>query len=158
MCFSHRNRKTSRPVDIENLEPRIMLSGDGFLSIASDSIQEMNSSESQLVIQYSQLEDSDFMEVNTYYDQLESEAVIERTELVLHQSSIIESGTLALNGQGLQFNLNPAAGMSQQAIDAFQEAADLLSAMFTDDIIVNIDIDFTHLESGYLGLRLWGSK
>jgi len=56
-----------------------------------------------------------------------------------------------LNGQGLQFNLNPAAGMSQQAIDAFQEAADILSAMFSDDIIVNINIDFKTLSSGSLG-------
>lgn len=55
-----------------------------------------------------------------------------------------------LNGNGLQFQFNAAAGMPQNAIDGFQEAADLWSAILTDDILVVIDIDFRNL-NGPLG-------
>lgn len=55
------------------------------------------------------------------------------------------------NGNGLEFNFNPAAGMSQQAIDGFRDAANLWSAILTDDIIVNINIDFRALGAGILG-------
>ena len=56
-----------------------------------------------------------------------------------------------LNGNGLQFNLIPAGGMSQQAIDGFTAAANLWSSILTDDIIVNININFTDLAAGVLG-------
>ena len=56
-----------------------------------------------------------------------------------------------LNGNGLQFNLIPALGMSAQAIAGFQAAANLWSAILRDDIMVNIEIDFTALGSGILG-------
>ena len=55
-----------------------------------------------------------------------------------------------LNGNGLQFNFIPEAGMSQAAIDGFIEAGNLWSAIFTDDILVNINIGFRALGSGIL--------
>ncbi|MBN2181415.1 MAG: NF038122 family metalloprotease, partial [Sedimentisphaerales bacterium] len=111
------------PAYIERLEPRILLSGDGLLAVEA--------AENELL----------------------ANAVIEQTEVMLYESNAVESDslTLELNGQGLQFNLIPAAGMSQQAIDAFQEAADIFSDLFTDDIIVNIKINFMELSSGVLG-------
>lgn len=51
----------------------------------------------------------------------------------------------------LTFNFTPAPGMSAQAIAGFQEAADLWSAVFVDDVTINIDIDFTTLGPGILG-------
>jgi len=56
-----------------------------------------------------------------------------------------------LSGNGLQFNLVAASGMSQQAIDGFHAAADLWSSILRDDIMVNIDINFTALGTGILG-------
>src|SRR5262245_45231406 len=52
---------------------------------------------------------------------------------------------LELNSNGLEFNLIPASGMSQTAIDGFQAAANLWSAILRDDIKVNINIDFKQL-------------
>ncbi|QNN21292.1 PEP-CTERM sorting domain-containing protein [Planctomycetales bacterium ZRK34] len=51
----------------------------------------------------------------------------------------------------LTFNLVPAGGMSQQAIDGFQEAADWWSSLLDDSITVKIDINFTTLGAGILG-------
>lgn len=56
-----------------------------------------------------------------------------------------------LGGNGLQFNLIPAGGMSAQAIAGFQAAANLWSAILRDDILVNININFTALGAGILG-------
>ncbi|MEZ6125267.1 MAG: NF038122 family metalloprotease [Planctomycetaceae bacterium] len=80
--------------------------------------------------------------------------VIERTTIdvskapVAHQTQRPNSN---LNGNGLEFNLIPAAGMSQQSIDGFTAAANLWSSILSDDIIVNINIDFTTLGPGILG-------
>jgi hypothetical protein len=147
--FKKNNQK--KPVIFENLEQRILLSGNDISGIADNLIQQVNSDDNLQIIELSSLDYSNVNEIITAYDKITSDAAIERTEIVLYQSSLLESGNLSLNSQGLQFNFNPAAGMSQQAIDAFQDAADLLSAFFTDDIIVNIDIDFRSLSSGVLG-------
>jgi len=48
-------------------------------------------------------------------------------------------------------NLNPTAGMSQDSIDGFRQAADYWESVFTDNATVNIDIDFTNLGAGILG-------
>lgn len=72
-----------------------------------------------------------------------------------HQASGTVNGPVfggtQLNGNGLQFHFNPAPGMPQFAIDGFQEAADLWSAVFTDDIVVNINIDYLALPFPILG-------
>ena len=131
--------KSSRPFKslfFENLEQRILLSGDNFSCLAGDSDQLLSSDNNNQIIQYSMFEDC---------------SIIEQTDLLLSQSNSLEYNTAQLSSQGLQFNLIPADGMSQQAIDAFQQAADLFSAMFTDDIIVNINIDFKSLSTGILG-------
>lgn len=51
----------------------------------------------------------------------------------------------------LVINLNPAAGISQNAIDGFQAAANYWQSVFMDDITVNLDVDFTSLDPGILG-------
>ncbi len=56
-----------------------------------------------------------------------------------------------LNGNGLQFNFIPAVGMPQNAIDGFAAAGALWSSILTDDIIININIDFRALGPGILG-------
>ncbi|MEJ2647448.1 MAG: NF038122 family metalloprotease, partial [Sedimentisphaerales bacterium] len=142
--------RPSRPVVFENLEPRILLSGDGFLGATSGSDQLFASDNSDQIIRYSLLENSNLVEIPADYEEAAPGAVIEQTALVVSEPTL-ESATALLSAQGLQFNLVAASGMSQQAIDAFQQAADLLSAMFSDNIIVNIDIDFTSLSSGILG-------
>lgn len=53
--------------------------------------------------------------------------------------------------RALVINLNPAAGMSAQAIAGFQAAANLWQAILLDPVTVNIDIDFTALGAGILG-------
>ncbi|MBN2589641.1 MAG: NF038122 family metalloprotease, partial [Sedimentisphaerales bacterium] len=140
-----------KPVIFENLEQRILLSGDGFTDVLNDSSGIAPSDNLLQIVEYTLFEDSITNENITSYYEMTSDVVVEQTDLVLYESNSLEVVTLSLNSQGLQFNLNPAEGMSQLAIDAFQEAADLLSAIFTDDIIVNIDIDFTGISSGILG-------
>ena len=51
----------------------------------------------------------------------------------------------------LTFNFTPAAGMSQQAINAFAQAGARWSALFNDPVTVNINIDFSALGPGILG-------
>jgi hypothetical protein len=50
----------------------------------------------------------------------------------------------------LTFNFTPAAGTSQLAIDGFRAAGALWSSKFTDNVTVNINIDFTALGAGTL--------
>jgi hypothetical protein len=50
----------------------------------------------------------------------------------------------------LTFNFTPVAGTSQQAIDGFNAAGNLWSSLFTDNVTVNIDINFTALGTGTL--------
>lgn len=92
-----------------------------------------------------------------YAEEINSGAVITRTRTDASQARLVVTGEgslrpdAQLNGSGLQFNLVAASGMSQQAIDGFQAAADLWSSILRDDILVNIDIDFTALSPGVLG-------
>jgi len=51
----------------------------------------------------------------------------------------------------LTFNFTPTRGMSQQAINGFQQAGTLWSALFSDPVTVNIKISFSSLGSGILG-------
>jgi len=51
----------------------------------------------------------------------------------------------------LNINLTPAAGMSQESIDGFQSAANYWESVLTDNVTVNIDIDFRALDPGVLG-------
>ncbi|MBI1346415.1 hypothetical protein GC163_09000 [bacterium] len=82
-------------------------------------------------------------------------AVILHTQLTPEEAGIVPASIMAntpeLNGNGLQFNFIATPGMSQNAIDGFQAAADLWSSIFTDDIVVNININFTALAPGVLG-------
>ena len=50
----------------------------------------------------------------------------------------------------LTFNFNPTAGTSQQARDGFAAAGALWSDKLTDNVTINIDIDFASLGSGTL--------
>jgi hypothetical protein len=83
-----------------------------------------------------------------------------KTSLVTLQQVAIATG-IALSGIGvssavapanaLTFNFTPAAGTSQQAIDGFRSAGALWSSVFTDDVTVNVNINFTALGAGVLG-------
>jgi hypothetical protein len=64
-------------------------------------------------------------------------------------SSIGVSSIAPVNA--LTFNFTPAAGTSQQAIDGFRTAGSLWSSLFTDNVTVNININFTALSRGVLG-------
>ena len=77
--------------------------------------------------------------------------VILQTEVDATTAGKVPQAIAAPAGSGLQFNLIPAAGMSQQAIDGFQAAADLWKAVLHDDIVVNLNIDFSALGAGILG-------
>lgn len=52
---------------------------------------------------------------------------------------------------GLVFNFVPAAGMSPAAIAGFQAAGNRWSGLLKDNIVVNININFTALGAGILG-------
>ena len=52
---------------------------------------------------------------------------------------------------GLDINLTPTVGMSQNAIDAFEAAATYWENTLTDNVTVNVDIDFSALATGVLG-------
>lgn len=85
-------------------------------------------------------------------DEISPGAVILRTKVdIASLPAATSDGPVNLSGNGLQFNLVPAVGMSQQAIDGFQDAADLWSSVLRDDIMVNININFTALGPGILG-------
>lgn len=51
----------------------------------------------------------------------------------------------------LTFAFNPAGGTPQNVQDGFAEAADLWSAILSDNVTVNIDIDYQALGAGILG-------
>lgn len=70
------------------------------------------------------------------------------TSAVLITLVLVSSTSLRAD---LLINLNPAAGMSQESIDGFQRAADYWQSVLTDDVVVNLDIDFTTLNPGVLG-------
>lgn len=56
-----------------------------------------------------------------------------------------------LNGNGLQFNFITTGTVPQQVIDGFVAAGKLWSDLFTDDIVVNVQIGYAALGSGILG-------
>jgi autotransporter-associated beta strand protein len=51
----------------------------------------------------------------------------------------------------LTFNFVPAPGMSAQAIDGFNAAGLRWSSLFSDDVTININVDFVPLGGGVLG-------
>jgi hypothetical protein len=53
--------------------------------------------------------------------------------------------------RALTFNFTPAAGTSQLAIDGFAAAGNLWSSVLTDNVTVNVNINFTDLSAGTLG-------
>ncbi len=77
----------------------------------------------------------------------------------LKQTAIVTG--LALSGIGLSgvitpanaliFNFSPVAGTSQQAIDGFNAAGALWSSVLTDNVTVNVNINFAALSAGTLG-------
>ncbi|WP_310485385.1 NF038122 family metalloprotease [Chamaesiphon sp. VAR_48_metabat_403] len=83
-----------------------------------------------------------------------------KTSLVTLQQVAISTG-MALSGIGvssavapvnaLTFNFTPAAGTSQLAIDGFRSAGALWSSIYTDNVTVNVNINFTALGTGILG-------
>jgi hypothetical protein len=60
-------------------------------------------------------------------------------------------GGVITPANALTFNFSPAAGTSQMAIDGFAAAGNLWSSVFTDNVTVNININFTALSPGTLG-------
>ena len=56
-----------------------------------------------------------------------------------------------VTSSALTFNLVPTSGMSQDAIDGFELAADYWENTLADDVTINIDIDFSTLGTGILG-------
>src|SRR5437870_981243 len=73
-------------------------------------------------------------------------------------SALISIGTVLLVGisapkakADFKINLIPAAGMNPLALTGFQKAAGLWSSLFTDNMTVNINVDFAALGSGIIG-------
>ncbi|WP_310482524.1 NF038122 family metalloprotease [Chamaesiphon sp. VAR_48_metabat_403] len=64
-------------------------------------------------------------------------------------SGVASSGAMT-PASALTFTFRPVAGTSQAAIDGFQAAGDRWSSLFTDNVNVIIDIDFTSLAPGVL--------
>ena len=85
--------------------------------------------------------------------------LVKTSLLTLKQAAIVTG--MALGGIGfssavspanaLIFNFTPAAGTSQLAIDGFSSAGALWSSVFTDNVTVNVNINFTALGAGVLG-------
>jgi hypothetical protein len=83
-----------------------------------------------------------------------------KTQIVKLKQSVVAMG-LAVSGIGasslvmpanaLTFNFTPAVGTSQLAIDGFNAAGALWSSLFTDNVTININIDFKALTAGTLG-------
>lgn len=64
-------------------------------------------------------------------------------------TSICGSGAMT-PVNALTFNFTPATGMSQQSIDGFTAAGNFWSSLFTDNVTINININFTDLGTGTL--------
>jgi hypothetical protein len=83
-----------------------------------------------------------------------------KTYILRYKQAAIAAG-MALSGIGmgavvtpanaLTFNFSPTAGTSQLAIDGFTAAGNLWSSLLTDNVTVNININFTALNAGTLG-------
>jgi hypothetical protein len=63
----------------------------------------------------------------------------------------VAASSALMPAHALTFNFTPAAGTSQLAIDGFNAAGFLWSAILKDNVTVNIDINFTNLSTGTLG-------
>lgn len=91
----------------------------------------------------------------TTYDEVASNVFIERTLSLGSSAPVVQTSPNLLkslaDGDGLVFNFNPAQGMLQAAIDAFEEAGRIWSSVLLDNVTVNIDIDFKKLAPGQLG-------
>jgi hypothetical protein len=84
--------------------------------------------------------------MKTYLVKLKQAAVMTGIGL----SGIGASGVMT-PANALTFNFAPAAGTSQLAIDGFAAAGSLWSAILTDNVTVNVNINFTALGAGTLG-------
>jgi hypothetical protein len=83
-----------------------------------------------------------------------------KTQIVKIKHLAVVTG-MALTGIGssgamtpanaLTFNFTPTATTSQQAIDGFTAAGNMWSSLFTDNVTININIDYLALGSGILG-------
>jgi hypothetical protein len=63
----------------------------------------------------------------------------------------VMASSVLMPAHALTFNFTPAAGTSQLAIDGFNAAGSLWSAILKDNVTVNVDINFTNLSAGTLG-------
>jgi hypothetical protein len=81
-----------------------------------------------------------------------------KTQIVKIKHLAVMTG-MALTGIGsgamtpanaLTFTFTPVAGTSQQAIDGFTTAGNLWSSLFTDNVEINININFADIGSGTL--------
>lgn len=95
------------------------------------------------------------IDVNIYYGKIGMKIQIGRLKHVAIMMGIALSG---IGGSGsftptnaLTFNFTPATGTSQQAINGFAQAGSLWSSLFTDNVTVNINIDFSNLGGNTLG-------
>lgn len=83
-----------------------------------------------------------------------------KTHIFKYKQAAIAAG-MTLTGMGigavmtpanaLTFNFSPTAGTSQLAIDGFTTAGNLWSSRLTDNVTVNVNINFTALSAGTLG-------
>jgi hypothetical protein len=88
------------------------------------------------------------------------QATMMKTYILRSKQAAIAAG-VAVSGMGigvvispvnaLTFNFSPTAGTSQLAIDGFTTAGNLWSSLLTDNVTVNVNIDFTALSAGTLG-------
>jgi hypothetical protein len=60
-------------------------------------------------------------------------------------------GAVITPANALTFNFSPTADTSQLAIDGFKTAGNLWSSLLTDNVTVNVNINFTALNAGTLG-------
>ena len=83
-----------------------------------------------------------------------------KTYILKYKQAAIAAG-VTLSGMGigavvtpanaLTFNFSPTVGTSQLAIDGFTTAGNLWSSLLTDNVTVNVNINFTALGAGTLG-------
>ena len=76
-----------------------------------------------------------------------------RRSIALFAAAATAAASLATSRQtqAVTFNFTPTAATPQQAIDGFAAAGQRWSSLFSDDVTVNISIDFAPIASGALG-------
>lgn len=72
------------------------------------------------------------------------------TRLITRTVLLVCLAALATPAAALEFNFNPEPGTDQQAIDGYEAAGELWSAIYDDDVTVNIDVGFRSLRPGVL--------